>query len=387
MLGGGGGEELGELGDEGGSQGAAGDDDGEGNPQVGNHGVDLGGVQDEVGGEEGAADAHDGGDPHQPGQRLLEVHVVGIFIFCTCYGAINIIGKNRSKDAEDTHDEDPDEEFHLHRGVGDSQEDEGDEGHAGDAVGLEAVGGGSDGVAGIVAGAVGNDAGVARVVLADFEDHLHEVASDVGNLGEDTAGDAQGAGAQALTDGEADEAAAGQVLGHEEQDDEHQHQLDADEHNADGHTGAQRDVQQVEGFAAQRGEGHAGVGIGVHADAEPCHAVAAQDADDRPGQNQHHGAGAHLAQHAEIQRNGGTDENKEQQQELALLFEVRRTGLENDVSDFEHRLVSLEFTHLAELPETEQQSQHHHREAPIEDGGVGRRGETRRHFQVCLACK
>ena len=63
--------------------------------------------------------------------------------------------------------------------------------HAGDAVGLEAVGGGSDAVAGVVAGAVGDHAGVSGVVFLDFEDDLHEVGADVGDLGEYPAGDAQ----------------------------------------------------------------------------------------------------------------------------------------------------------------------------------------------------
>ena len=52
-------------------------------------------------------------------------------------------------------------------GLGDGEQDEGDQRDAGDAVGLEAVGGGADRVAGVVAGAVGDHAGVARVVFLD----------------------------------------------------------------------------------------------------------------------------------------------------------------------------------------------------------------------------
>ena len=88
----------------------------------------------------------------------------------------------------------------------DGQGDEGDQGDAGDAVGLEAVGGGADRVAGVVAGAVGDDAGVARIVFLDVEDDLHQVGADVGDLGEDAAGDAQGRGAERFADGEAEEA-------------------------------------------------------------------------------------------------------------------------------------------------------------------------------------
>ena len=88
----------------------------------------------------------------------------------------------------------------------DGEQDEGDQRDAGHAVGLEAVGRRADGVAGVVAGAVGDDARVARVVLLDLEDDLHQVRADVGDLGEDAAGDAQRRGAERLADGEADEA-------------------------------------------------------------------------------------------------------------------------------------------------------------------------------------
>ncbi len=65
------------------------------------------------------------------------------------------------------------------------EQDERDERDAGHAVGLEAVGGGADRVARVVARAVGDDAGVARVVFLDLEDDLHQVGADVGDLRED----------------------------------------------------------------------------------------------------------------------------------------------------------------------------------------------------------
>ena len=99
-----------------------------------------------------------------------------------------------------------------------ASEDERDQRDAGDAVGLEAVGARADRVAGVVAGAVGDHARVARVVFLDVEDDLHQVGADVGDLGEDAAGDAQRRGAERFADGEADEARAGVVAGNEEQD-------------------------------------------------------------------------------------------------------------------------------------------------------------------------
>ena len=89
------------------------------------------------------------------------------------------------------------------------QQDERDQRDAGDAVGLEPVGARPDRVAGVVARAVGNHARVPRIVFLDVEDDLHQVRADVGDLGEDAAGDAQRRGAERLADGEADEAGAG----------------------------------------------------------------------------------------------------------------------------------------------------------------------------------
>ena len=78
----------------------------------------------------------------------------------------------------------------------------------GHAVGLEAVGRGADRVAGVVAGAVGDHARVPRVVFLDLEDDLHQVGADVGDLGEDAAGDPERRRAERLADREAEEAGA-----------------------------------------------------------------------------------------------------------------------------------------------------------------------------------
>ena len=97
------------------------------------------------------------------------------------------------------------------------EQNEGDQRDAGDAVGFKAVRAGADRVARVVAGAVGDHAGIARVVFLNLEDDLHQVGADVGDLGEDAAGDTQRRRAQRFADGEADEARAGIIAGHEEQ--------------------------------------------------------------------------------------------------------------------------------------------------------------------------
>ena len=195
-------------------------------------------------------DRHQRRHPHQLRQRRLEVHLVGVARSApSTIASLNRYESAARDDHHDAHREDPDQQLDLNLGVGDRQQDEGDERDAGDAVGLEAVGGGADRVARVVAGAVGDDARVARVVLLDVEDDLHQVRADVGDLGEDAARDAQRRRAQRLADREADEAGARVVARQEQQDEQHHHQLDADEQHADAHARLQRDGVDRVGLA------------------------------------------------------------------------------------------------------------------------------------------
>ncbi len=118
-------------------------------------------------------------------------------------------------------------------------------------------------------------------------------------------------GAQGLADGKADEGSTRHFAGHEDQDDEHHDELDADQEHADAHAGGQRDVEQLHGLAFKRGKGHAGIGQGVHADAEPGHAVGPEDADDGPGQDQENVLDSHVLQEAEIVENAGADKDEQ----------------------------------------------------------------------------
>ena len=96
-------------------------------------------------------------------------------------------------------------------GIRYAQQNEGDQRDAGDAVGLKSVGAGADGIARVVSGAIGDHAGIARVVFLNFEDDFHQVGADVGDLGEDAAGDAQRRRAQRFADGKSDEARPGVI--------------------------------------------------------------------------------------------------------------------------------------------------------------------------------
>ncbi len=107
---------------------------------------------------------------------------------------------------------------------------------------------GPDRVAGVVAGAVRDDAGVPGVVFLDLENDLHEVGADVGDLGEDTAGDPQRGGAERLPDRESDEARPRPIARNEEQDAEHHEELDTNERHPDAHPRLERDRESGSGL-------------------------------------------------------------------------------------------------------------------------------------------
>ena len=248
----------------------------------------------------------------------------------------------------DAHGEDPDQQLHLHDGVVNGQQDEGDERDAGDAVGFEAVGRGSDRVAGVVARAIGDHAGVAGVVFLDLEDDLHQVGADIGDLGEDAAGHAEGRRAERFADGEADEAGAGQVAGNEEQDEEHDQQFDRDQQHADAHAGLQRDVIAGERLAAEGGEGGARVGEGVDAHAEGRDGEAAGDTDHAEQQDDRDLVSLESLQEAEIENDDDRDEAFQEHEELALGGEVGLAGLVDQLGDFAHGVV---YRHVAKPDE------------------------------------
>ena len=163
---------------------------------------------------------------------------------------IDEIGNEGREDHQDTHCEDPDDQGCRHSRVcGQRQGEKGDQGHAGYAVGLETVRRGADAVARVVAGTVGDNAGVLRIIFGKMEDDLHKVGADVGDLREDTARDPERARAQRLADGEADEAGAGQFL-EEDKDADHEEELNADKQKADAHAGVHGDIDDINGFAA-----------------------------------------------------------------------------------------------------------------------------------------
>jgi hypothetical protein len=261
-------------------------------------------------------------------------------------------------DHHHAHDEDPDEELHLDRGLWYRDEDEGDQRDAGDAVGLEAVRARPDRVAGVVPRAVRNDPRIARVVLLDVEDDLHQVGSDVGDLGEDAARDAERRRAQRLADGETDEARPGVVARDEQQNTQHQQQLDADEKHADAHAGAERDRVDRERHPPQPGKRRARVRERVHADSEPRDTVAAPDADQTEQQDDDDLVQREVLQRAEVDRHDRADAQLEVQDELALLNQIGLAGFVNQLGHLEHRTVNRQVPQVHEDVHAERQAQH-----------------------------
>ena len=357
-------EDLGELRDQRAGDGAAADDDRE-DPPEGRVDAGLVGEQ-EVRGEERDADGHDRRDPDEVRQRGLEIKVLQAAVLRLGDDLVDEVGGERGDDHQRAHREEPDDEHGAELvALGEGEGEEGDQRDAGHAVGLEAVGGRPDGVAGVVTGAVRDDARVLGVVLGQLEHDLHQVGADVGDLGENAAADAEDRGAEGLADGEADEAGADQLPGQEHQDADHEEQLHADQQEADAHAGAQRDEERVERVALERGERGAGVGDGVDADAEPGDAVRAEDAEDGGQQDHRDMERGIAAEEAEVVHHAGADQHPEDREELALREQVGLAGLPDHVGNAGHRGVHLQRLRLRVLHDAEDRADRADQDAQV----------------------
>ena len=276
-------------------------------------------------------------DPHQRGQRRFEIEAMLVAVPAPRNHLIAEIRDARGDDHHHPHDKQPDQQLHLDGGFGYREHDEADQRHAGDTVGLEAVSRRAHRVAGVVAGTVGDHPGVARIVLLDAEFDLHQIGTDVGDLREDAAGDAQCRGAQRLADGKADEALAGQGRRDEQHDAEHDQQFGRDQQHADRDSRLDRYGVDRIGLGSQRRECRAAVGQGVDAYAEPGHSERAGDADQGEGQDHRHVGDGKLLDDIEVADHDHRGEGFQDQQELALREHVGLAGFVDQFADFGHR--------------------------------------------------
>ncbi len=232
-------------------------------------------VRDDI----GERDRNDRGQPHQRSQWSFKVHLAGVGITSLGDCRVNEIRHGAGHQHHDAHDENPHQQLHLDPGIRHRQQNESNQSDAGNAVCLETVGTGSDRVAGIVAGTVGNYAGVAGVVFLDLKNDLHQVRTDVGDLGKDAAGDAQCRRTQTFADGKADKARTGVLTGNEKENEEHDQQLDADQEHADAHACFKWNRVDRIGLAFQTCECCARIRERVDPNSEPRHAITPGDAD------------------------------------------------------------------------------------------------------------
>src|SRR5258708_35763513 len=108
--------------------------------------------------------------------------MVGVAVLGFGDEGVDEVGVAAGDEHYNAHHEDPYEQLYLHGGILYRQQDKGDERNARHAIRFEAVSAGTNRIARIVASAVGNDAGIARVVFLDFEDEFHEVVADGTNV-------------------------------------------------------------------------------------------------------------------------------------------------------------------------------------------------------------
>ncbi len=170
--------------------------------------------------------------------------------------ALDVAGRGAHREGADDRRDDRDAAEHerVERDGGllvEGQDAEQHDGHRGDRVGLEEVGGHAGAVADVVADVVGDHGRVARIVLGDARlDLADEVGADVGGLGEDAAAESREDRDQRAAEAEADERVDGLLLGLVEErgedpvvaGDAEQRQAD-DEHAGDG-AAAEGDVER-----------------------------------------------------------------------------------------------------------------------------------------------
>jgi len=170
---------------------------------------------------------------------------------------------------------------------------------------------------------VRDDAGIARIVFLDFENDLHQVGADVGNLGKNAAGNTQRGRAERFAKCKADEAWPRIVSGDKQQDEEHHQQFDANQHHADNSCRLRAEFDRWDTVCRARpANAVRELREGIHPDAEPGDSVASANSNQAEEQNDgKRGAGPLIRngrQDAEIQDDNDSNEQPEKEKEFAL---------------------------------------------------------------------
>ena len=225
----------------------------------------------------------------------------------------------------------------MHRRLFHAQQNERDQRDASDTVSLESIGRWPDRIARVVARAIGDHARVPRIIFLNLEYDLHQIRADVGDLGENSAGNSQRCRSQRLADGKSNKAWSRVITRNEQQDEQHDQQLDADQHHANAHAGFKRNPINRVRLAAQAGKGCPRVRERVHANAEPRHPVASGNPHHAEHKNNDHAHGLIFQQHAKIKDDDNSDKRPQQQQEFTLRNQVGLASFVNQFRNFAHR--------------------------------------------------
>src|SRR2546429_6780492 len=115
------------------------------------------------------------------------------------------------------------------------------------------------------------------------------------------------------------------------------------------------------GLSGKGGEGGGGVCEGVHADANPPHAVAARHTQQAENQNNKNGVGDGLArngmQPAEVQHDDDGDKNPQKKKEFALCGEIGFAGFVDEFGNAAHGFVDGEIFQARVNHESESESE------------------------------
>src|SRR4029453_12987688 len=95
-------------------------------------------------------------------------------------------------------------------------------------------------IAGVITGTVRYNTRISGVVFLDFESNLHQIRTDIGNLGEDSTCNPERRGAERFTNRESDKTWPRKITRDEKQNAKHHEQLDADQKHPDAHARLER---------------------------------------------------------------------------------------------------------------------------------------------------
>ena len=221
---------------------------------------------------------------------------------------VDVIARNRGHQHGHANRKQPDQHLHSDGSALRAQNEERDQRDLDHAVSLKAVRRGTNRIAGIVAGAVGDHARIAGIVLFHVEDDFHQVGADVGDLGENAAGKTKHRSAERFANRKADETWPGVASRNEEDDAEHHQQLDRDQHHADAHTRLERNTECAIRITTQRSISGARIRQRIHADTKPRHKVAARHSQNAEPKNDDHFQGAEVKQHGEVRQDHDRNE-------------------------------------------------------------------------------